>query len=138
MDNVTAHITSQCDSIHATLSTGELFIGTLDEITALLRSRGITAADITMPHKNDDESPTTGQRIAIYHPLNGGESSDIDAIRKRQDASTFAIRSVAFSGYVLDAWALEQHRRYVAGEITPAQMTDDVLDRYRLTKPGDE
>jgi hypothetical protein len=71
--NSTAHITSQGDSIHAMLSTGEIFTGTLDEITDLLRSRGIAAADITMPNKNDDESPTTGQRIAIHHALHCDE-----------------------------------------------------------------
>lgn len=69
LKTTTAHITSQSDHLHATLSTGELFIGTLDEITALLRERHVAADDVTMPDKNDPESPTTGQRIAIVSAL---------------------------------------------------------------------
>ena len=69
----TAHLTAQADHIHAMLSTGELYIGTLDEIVSLLRSRNIGADSITMPAKNDDDALTTGQRIAILHGLHGAE-----------------------------------------------------------------
>ena len=132
--NTTARITSHGDSIYAALSSGELFIGTLDEITALLRSHGITAADITMPGKNED-APTTGQRIAMYHALHGGDPNEIEAVRRRKDASDFAIGSGRLSGFILDAWALEQHRQFVAGEITSAQMIENGMARYRLPKP---
>ena len=132
MDSITAHITSQGDSIHAMLSTSELFIGILYEITALLRSRTITASDITMPHKNDPESPSNGQRIAIFHALH---SDEIEERRKRKEGSDFGIASVSLSGAVLDAWALEQHRQYVDGEITSKQMRQNGLARYRQPKP---
>ena len=69
----TAHRTAQADHIHAMLDTGELFIGTLDEIVALLRSRNIGADAITMPDKNDDDAPTTGQRFVIVAGPRGVE-----------------------------------------------------------------
>ena len=131
----TARITSHGDSIHALLSSGEIFIGTLDEITALLRSRGITAADITMPHKDAEDSPSTGQRIAIFHALHGDE---IEQIRKRKEASDFGIASVRLSGAILGAWALEQHRQYVDGEITSEQMRQNCIARYRQPKRDDD
>ena len=69
MISETAHITITGESIQASLSSGELFIRTLDEIIALLRSRNIAAGDVTMPHKDDDESPSTGQRIDLLSRL---------------------------------------------------------------------
>ena len=138
MDSKTAHITSQGCGIHAMLSTGEMFIGTLDEITALLRSRSIGAEGITMPNKDDEDSPSTGQRIAIYHALHGDKPYEIEPIRKRQEASDFGIASVRLSGFVLDAWALEQHRLFVAGEISSEQMRENALARYRQPKPADD
>jgi hypothetical protein len=59
---------------------------------------------------------------------------EIEAIRKRQSASDFAIASVRLSGAVLDAWALEQHRKFVAGEITGDEMIENCLSRYRQPK----
>ena len=132
---ITAHITSQGDSIHAVLSTAELFIGTLDEIAALLRSRKIAAGAVTMLHKDDPDAPSTGQRIAIYQALHGNE---IEQIRKRKEASDFGIASVRLSGAVLDAWALEQHRQYVDGEITSEQMRQNCIARYRQPKRDDD
>ena len=128
----TAHLTAQADQIHAMLDTGELLIGTLDEITALLRSRNIGAEAITMPDKNDDDAPTTGQRIAIYHALHDTEPDDIEARRKRKQASDFGIASVLLSGFVLDAWALEQHRRFVDGKITSEEMLENGLLQYKV------
>ena len=125
----TAHLTAQAEHIHAMLSNGVLFIGTLGEITALLRSRGITAANITMHDKNDNDAPSTGQRIAIYHALRGTEEDDIEARRKRID---FIVASDRLEGITHDAHTLEMMRRYVAGEITIDDCLDHVREQLRL------
>ena len=139
LKTATAHITSQSDHLHATLSTGELFIGTLGEITTLLRDRHVAADDVTMPDKNEDDAPTTGERIAIYHALRGTEvQDDIEARRKRQKASEFGIISVRLSGFVLDDWALEQHRKFVDGEIATEEMRENGLARYGKPEPNAE
>ena len=128
LKTATAHITSQSDHLRATLSTGELFIGTLDEITALLRERNIAADDVTMPDKNDPESPTTGQRIAINHALHGTEPDDIEARRKHIE---IIVGSDRLEGIEHDLHTLEMMRWYVAGEITIEDCLEDVREQLR-------
>jgi hypothetical protein len=65
----TVHIAMQADTIHVTLSNGELFVVSLDEVTTRVRSQNIATGDVTMPDKNDENAPTTGKRIAIYYAL---------------------------------------------------------------------
>lgn len=64
-----AHITASGDTLTAQLSNGEVETGTLDEIVQALRFRLINAHDITMSHKDAEDAPTTGQRIALLGAL---------------------------------------------------------------------
>lgn len=57
---------------------------------------------------------------------------DIEARRKRLKASQFGIASVRLSGFVLDEWSLEMHRRFIDGEVTTEQMREEALLRYKI------
>jgi hypothetical protein len=74
----TVHIAMQADTIHVTLSNGELFVGSLDEVTTRVRSQNIATGDVTMPDKNDENAPTTGQRIAIYYAPRAQKLDEIE------------------------------------------------------------
>lgn len=66
----------------ATLPWGTEITGTLEEVTDALHVCAVKSEDITMPDKNADDSPSTGQRIAIYAALKKvvwiGENQIID------------------------------------------------------------
>lgn len=64
-----AHITASGETLTAQLSNGEVETGTLDEIVQALRFRLINAHEITMSHKDAEDAPTTGQRIALLGAL---------------------------------------------------------------------
>ena len=64
-----AHLTADGDRLTMTLSWGATVTGSLLEIAAACRRCVVAADDLTMPDKDDDESPTTGQRIALYAVL---------------------------------------------------------------------
>lgn len=64
-----AHITAHGDKLTATFPWGAAVTGTLDEVTEALHVAAIKGDDITMPDKNAADSPSNGQRIAIYAAL---------------------------------------------------------------------
>ena len=64
---VKARITrGQGEQLVATFPWGTEVVGTLKEVVDSLRCCAVDISDVTMPDKDDDESPTTGQRIQLY------------------------------------------------------------------------
>ena len=57
-----------------------------------------------------------------------------DESERRRAAGRFAINSLRLSGFILGNEILDDFERFVIGEITTAQMRENVLLRYDLTK----
>lgn len=66
---ITAYITADGDTITARLPLSTEITGTLEDVTDALHRCAVKPDDVTMPDKNAADSPTTGQRIAIYAAL---------------------------------------------------------------------
>ena len=66
---VHAHITADGDVLTATFATGGKVVGTLDQVATELRVCAVRQEAVTMPNKDASDSPTTGQRIALYAAL---------------------------------------------------------------------
>ena len=54
------------DQLVATFTCGTEVTGTLKDIVATLREAAVDISVVTMPDKNEEDSPTTGQRIQLY------------------------------------------------------------------------
>ena len=66
---VTAYITTQDGVLTATFPWGVEVSGSLEDVAESLHTCAVKPDDITMPPKDAADSPTTGQRIAIYAAL---------------------------------------------------------------------
>lgn len=69
MRGVSAYITAAGDTITARLPWDVEITGTLEEVTDALHRCAVKPDHISMPDKLADDSPSTGQRIAIYAAL---------------------------------------------------------------------
>lgn len=98
--NTTAYITLHWDHLHAHTSDDTGFCGPALAVLDFLCAQHVAADSVTMPHKDNPASPTTGQRIAIYCALHADDRDEIEARRKRQEANDFANCSVRVSGFV--------------------------------------
>lgn len=54
------------EQLIATFPWGSEVAGTLTEVVEALRRCAVDISDVTMPDKEEDDSPTTGQRIQLY------------------------------------------------------------------------